>query len=113
MQNFNTECECDIFQMSRFEVVIINNNIIITLLFLLLRGHAFRKEFSNLGEIRSIVPESVNLMALTATATVSTRNFIIKNLSMRNPAIAYVPPFKGNIIYFMLDKPKDSICEAF
>ena len=46
MQNFNTEYEFDIFQMSRFEVIIIT-----ILLFLLLRGHAFRKEFSNLGEI--------------------------------------------------------------
>ena len=86
--------------------------LLLFLFFFLFRGHAFRKKFSNLGEIRSIVPESVNLMALTANGTVSTRNFIIKNLSMRNPAIVYVPPFKGNIIYFVLDKPK-GIHEAF
>ena len=98
MPNFNTECDCDIFQMSRFEIVII------ILLFLPLRGHTFRKEFSNLGEIRSIMPESVHLMALTATATVSIRNFIIKNLSMHNPATVYVSPFKGNSIYFVLEK---------
>ena len=39
------------------------------LLFLYL-GESFRKEFSDLGEIRSIVPRRVRLMALTATATV-------------------------------------------
>ena len=59
------------------------------------------------------MPERVDLMALTATATVSTRNFIIKNSSMRNSAIVYVPPFKHNIIYFELDKPKEGIHEAF
>ena len=106
MQNFNTECECDIFQMSRFKVVII---IIISSP----RGHAFRKEFSNLGEIRGIVPESVNLMALTATAIASTRNFTIKNLGMRNPAIVYVPPFKGNIIYFVLDNQRKASMKHF
>ena len=120
MQNFDTQCECDIFQISRFEVVVIIIIIIllfiylffyyyyyyfffiIILFFFLLWGHAFRKEFSNLTEIRSIVPESVNLIALTATATVSTRNFRNMNLSMCNP-----------IIYFMLDKPKEGIHEAF
>ena len=41
-----------------------------------LRGESFRKEFSDLGEIRSIVPRHVRLMALTTTATLSTRKFI-------------------------------------
>ena len=108
MQNFNTEYESDIFQMSRFEVVII----IIILLFLLLRGSCFQERiFKSLGN-KERCARSVNLMALTATATVSTRNFI-KNLSMHNPAIVYVPPFKGNIMYFVLDKRKDGIYEEF
>ena len=77
------------------------------------RGHSFRKEFSNLWEIRSIVPESVNLMALTATATLSTRQFVIKNLCMRTPSVVYIPPIKDNIIYSVLDKPKEGIPTAF
>lgn len=77
------------------------------------RGQSFRKEFSHLEEIRSIVPESVHLMTLTATATLSTRKFIIKNLCMRNPAIIYIPPIKSNITYFVSKKPKEGIQAAF
>ena len=64
------------------------------------RGESFRTEFSHLGEIRSIVPEGVRLMALTATATISTRKYIIKNLSMQNP----VTPAKDNIAYYVVEK---------
>ncbi len=77
------------------------------------RGPSFRKEFSHLEEIRSIVPESVCLMTLTATATFSTRRFIIKNLCMKNPAIVYAPPIKNNIIFFVSEKPKGGIPEVF
>ena len=45
-------------------------------------------------------------MALTATATKTTRKFIIDSLSMQLPEIIYIPPVK-NIIYVVLDKPKD------
>ena len=41
--------------------------------YLYFRGDCFRREFSRLGELRSVIPENVNVMALTATATVSTR----------------------------------------
>ncbi len=46
-------------------------------------------------------------MALTATATKTTRKFIIDSLSMQLPGIIYIPPVKNNIIYMVLDKPKD------
>lgn len=52
-------------------------------------------------------------MALTATATLSTRKYIIKNLSMQKPAIVYSPPVKKNITYFVSDKPKEGIPGAF
>ena len=71
------------------------------------RGEQFRREFSHLGEIRSIIPECVRVMALTATATKTTRKFIIDSLSMQLPGIIYIPPVKNNIIYMVLDKPKD------
>ena len=50
--------------------------------YLYFRGDCFRREFSRLGELRSVIPENVNVMALTATATVSTRREIMtcKNL---------------------------------
>ncbi len=69
------------------------------------RGESFRTEFSHLGEIRSIVPEEINVMALTATATLSTRKFIIRNLSMTNPTVVYTPPIKdNNIAYYVMEK---------
>ena len=37
-----------------------------SVLCMLCRGDSFRMEFSHLGEIRSIVPRGVHLMALTA-----------------------------------------------
>lgn len=46
-------------------------------------------------------------MALTTTATKTTRKFIIDSLSMQRPEIIYIPPVKDNIIYTVLDKPRD------
>ena len=71
------------------------------------RGHIFRKEFSNLGEIGSICPLNVHLLALTDTVTFSTRHYITSNLSMKqeNTHIVQVPP--------VADKPAGSIPEEF
>lgn len=71
------------------------------------RGEKFRTEFSHLDEVRSIIPKNVNVMALTATATRSTRKMIIKSLCMQSPEVIYIPPVKGNIIYDVIDKPKN------
>ena len=87
-----------------FQIVFISPEALILLKWL-------RKEFSDLGEIGSIVPRCVHLMALTATATLSTRKFIIKNLDMQDTAIVYIP--QNNIIYFVTDKPRGGISEAF
>ena len=74
-------------------------------------GQSFRKEFSHLGEIRSIIPLNVHVMALTATATLSTRHYIMDTLSMKteNTHIVYVPPVKDNIAYYVADKPSGGI----
>ena len=52
-------------------------------------------------------------MALTATATKTTRKFIIDSLSMQLPEIIYIPPVKNNIIYVVLDKPIKDIGDYF
>ena len=69
------------------------------------RGENFRREFLSLDEIRSSVPETVRVMALTTTATKSTRLFIIKILCMQSPEIDSVSPDKENAMYAVLDKP--------
>ena len=72
-------------------VIIING-----LLPCLCRGDTFHPEFSHLGEVRSIVrsiiPESVRVMAMTATATNTTRAAIIKILDMQKPIIVSIYP---------------------
>ena len=77
------------------------------------RGENFRREFLSLDEVRSIVPETVRVMALTATATKSTRLFIIKSLCMQSPEIVSVSPDKENVIYAVLDKPKEGVKDYF
>ena len=74
---------------------------------LFLRGHTFRETYRRLGEIRSLVPPSVHLMAVTATATKTTRSEVYRMLGMYQPALVYVPPIKKNIIYCV--KPKTEI----
>ena len=62
------------------------------------RGKQFRKEFSRLGEIRAFLSTEANIMALTATATKSTRKEICKSLRMIQPALILLLPEKSNII---------------
>ncbi len=46
-------------------------------------------------------------MALTATATTASRQFIIKSLFMQSPEIISVSPNRDNIIYSVLENPKE------
>jgi len=57
----------------------------------LCRGDEFRKEFSYLGELLSLVPY-VHIMALIATATKQSRQEICQILEMNNVALVIVPP---------------------
>ena len=75
------------------------------------RGDFFRREFSMLGEVRSLIPPEVRIMALTATASVKTRDRVIKILGMDNPCVISVSPHKANIVYWVF--PKTSIEEHF
>lgn len=68
------------------------------------RGNTFRETYRRLGEIRSLIPPSVHIMALTATASTTTRNQVYRLLGMHQPVLVYVPPSKKNIIYCV--KPK-------
>ena len=63
------------------------------------RGDDFRKEYSKLGEMSSILSTDVHTMALTATATKTLRTDIIKVLGMKSPVVVTVNPDKANIKY--------------
>ena len=70
-------------------------------LLLLYRGDEFRKEYSRLGEVRSILPQNVNVMALTATATKTLRKDVSDLLGMESPVLVSVSPDKENIKYLV------------
>ena len=63
------------------------------------RGEDYRPEFSKIGEIRSILPKHVNVMALTATATVLLREHVVKTIGMIDPAVVEVSPEKDNLYF--------------
>ncbi len=56
------------------------------------RGETFRREFANLGELRSLIPVSVRVVALSATATVDTRKAICTTLGMVNTVVVAESP---------------------
>lgn len=69
---------------------------------LLYRGDEFRKEYSRLSEVRSILPVGVNVMALTATATRTLRKDVCDLLSMENPVLVSVSPDKKTLSIWLL-----------
>ena len=64
-------------------------------------GDEFRVAFASIGELRSLIPSTVSVMALTATATHDTFDAVVQRLSMRNPAVIALPPGRTNITYFV------------
>ena len=65
-------------------------------------GEEFRREFSCLGELRSILPYGVHILAITATTTVSLRKCVIKMLGMIDTKIVSENVDKPNIIHSVL-----------
>ena len=55
--------------------------------------------------MRSLIPEKVRVMALTATATRSSRQDICKILQLVKPAIVAISPNKPNIKYAVKANP--------
>ncbi|XP_065917561.1 ATP-dependent DNA helicase Q1-like [Dysidea avara] len=62
-------------------------------------GDEFRTEFSKIGELRSLIPTSVNIMALTATATSEVLKVVTERLSLDNPLIIGLSPSQSHIFY--------------
>ena len=62
-------------------------------------GDECRKTFAQIGDIRSLIPSSVKVLALTATATCETYYVVTSQLSMNEPRLIAMPPFRDNISY--------------
>ena len=65
------------------------------------RGDFFRREFSHLGEVQSLIPYHVRMMAMTATATAATRRRITTILGMEDPAVIASSPDKTSMCYWV------------
>ena len=61
------------------------------------RGDQFRRSFASLGQLRSLIPESTNVMALTATATKLTFEIVSERLGLMNPALVAISCDRPNI----------------
>ena len=60
--------------------------------FLLYRGDDFRTDYRRIGELRALIPPSVHVMALTATATRSSRMKILQSLRMMSQTTISISP---------------------
>ena len=79
-------------------------------------GDKFRVAFSHIGDIRSLVPSHVNLMALTATATSDTLHSVEQRWSLKAPVIIAMSPYRNNISYELaneasIDEYTSELCE--
>ena len=74
------------------------------------RGKEFRRDFSRMAELRSLMPRNCNIMALTATANLATRKKVISNFEMNNCYVLAQNPNKVNIFYEVQHKPSDLMC---
>lgn len=64
-------------------------------------GDQFRRAFSLIGNLRSLVPSGVKVLALTATATLDTYKCVVQRLSLQDPVLISVPPERENIVYYV------------
>lgn len=70
------------------------------------RGDDFRTAFAMIGELRSIIPDCVRILALTATATHSTLQAVKDRLSLQDPVIVGLSPNRPNIFLSVLPTMK-------
>ena len=75
------------------------------------RGESFRRVLLKVGELRSLVCESVNMMALTATATSAVQQEVERVLGMRKLTTVAISPSKANVYYCV--RRSESMTEAF
>ena len=59
----------------------------------------FRTTFTQIGDLCSLIPTTVNIMALIATATLETVDVVKCRLSMDKLTLITLPPHSNNIKY--------------
>ena len=66
-----------------------------------MQGYTFRDELIKLGEVRSLIPMKVPILALTATATKKVRSEVIRIIGMREPISITMNPDHPSIRYMV------------
>lgn len=74
---------------------------------------AFRKDYSRLGELRSLVHHYVPFITLTATAMETVRRTIIKDLGMDGCLKILGDPSKTNVRYAAVDIDSTNLYGSF
>lgn len=62
-------------------------------------GHDFRPSYLEIAEIKSLLPEGTNCIALTATATKDVQNDILKFLELKDPEVFVKSFARSNLSY--------------
>ena len=67
------------------------------------RADEFRPAFAEIGEVRSIVPDGIPVLALTATTTYTILQGVVSRLSLRvkEMTVVAIPPQRCNITYYV------------
>ncbi|KAJ8050124.1 hypothetical protein HOLleu_03200 [Holothuria leucospilota] len=63
---------------------------------------AFRSSYGRLGEVRSHLAQSIHIVALTATASVTVRMAIAEKVNLKNPDLVIKSPEKQNVRYSLI-----------
>jgi superfamily II DNA helicase RecQ len=73
-------------------------------------GELFREIFLRVGELHSLVSPNIKFLAMTATISLSSREYIQELLRMHSPKVV-MSPCKPNIMYALIKC--ESLLEAF
>ncbi len=65
-------------------------------------GDDFHISFAEIGNLRSVLPQHLSVMALTATATRTTFDTIAEKLALQNPKMIVLSPERLNILYRLI-----------
>ena len=65
------------------------------------RGDTFRTVLTCVGELRSIIPCGIPVLALTATATKTLQKSVMSTIGMRCPRVVAINPCKSNIVQLL------------
>ena len=71
----------------------------LTIVCLFSRGDQFRTVYANIAQLKSFVPTNTPVLALTATATNTTKALISHSLRLDDPFVIAISPDRPNICY--------------